>query len=311
MAHPCVLLLWKFPPGRPPQIDRTPSLNLGVGLGPYHEVDVQEYDTAEQSTQGDILYADLLIKYLTKRKDKGDKEQLKWIGNLKELQDFLLALVLKLTGTWKQSKVGGRQKADQPPALKHTFDDKKANVTINWFSSSKTLNLLGPQDQITNSEKIITSFLENTILEITDTNDSEENQVIPPEKEIANIWNVINDIKYQLKTLSSSQLKYVDIAQDTTAKTTCIQNTPVLDKTEEYLNRIMDSDKSDTDETEANPSMGEKVFTQKSVTDFFKPIKDEEYDHMKETNVLHLRIRRLEQEKKAEKKALARQVEQL
>ena len=60
----------------------------------------------------------------------------------------------------------------------------------------------------------------------------------------------------------------------------------------------MDSDKSDTDETEAKSSMAEKVFTQKSVTDFFKPIKDEEYDHMKETNVLRLRIRRLEQEKK-------------
>ena len=150
--------------------------------------------------------------------------------------------------------------------------------------------------------------MENIILEITDTNDSEENQavppdseenqVIPPEKEIANIWNVINDIKYHLKTLNSSQLKYVNIAQDTTATTTCIQNTPVLDKTEEYLNRKMDSDKSDTDETEAKPSMGEKVFTQKSVTDFFKPIKDEKYDHMKETNVLRLRIRRLEQEKK-------------
>ena len=159
--------------------------------------------------------------------------------------------------------------------------------------------------------------MENTILEITDTNDSEgnqavppdseENQVIPPEKEIANIWNVISDIKCQLKTLNSGQLKYVNIAQDTTAKTTCIQNTPVLDKTEEYLNRKMVSDKSDTNETEAKPSMGEKVFTQKSVTVFFKPIKDEEYDHMKETNVLRLRICRLEQGKKA----LARQVEQL
>ena len=301
---------------RPPQTDRKPSLNLGAGLGPHHEVDVPVHDTAEQSTQGHILYADLLIKYLTKRKDKGDKKQLKWIGNLKELKDFV-ALVLKLTSTWKQSKVGGRQKADQPPALKHTFHDKKTTVTINWLSSSKTLNLQGPQDhQITNIEKIITSFLENTILEITDTNDSEENQavppdseenqVIPPEKEIANICNVINDIKYQLKTLNSSQLKYANIAQDTTATATCIQNTPVLDKTEEYLNRKMDSDKSDTDETEAKPSMGEKVFTQKSVTDFFKPIEDEEYDHMKETNVLRLRIGRLEQEKKA----LARQVEQ-
>ena len=98
------------------QTDRTPSLNLGVGLGPHHEVNVPEHDTAQQSTQGDILYADLLIKYLTKRKDKGDKEQPKWIRKLKELQDFV-ALVLKLTGTWKQSKVGGRQKADQPPAL--------------------------------------------------------------------------------------------------------------------------------------------------------------------------------------------------
>ena len=67
--------------------------------------DVLEYDTAEQSTQGDILYADLLIKYLTKRKDKGDKEQLKWIGNLKELQDFV-ALLSKLTGTGNKAELG-------------------------------------------------------------------------------------------------------------------------------------------------------------------------------------------------------------
>ena len=64
----------------------------------------------------------------------------------------------------------------------------------------------------------------------------------------------------------------MNIAQDTTVTTTCIRNTSVLDKTEEYLNRKMDSDKSDTDETEAKPSMGEKVFTQ-NLTDLFKPLK--------------------------------------
>ena len=95
----------------------TPSLNLGPGIE-------SEKDDATQSTQGDILYADLLMKYLAKKKDKGDKEQLKWNGNLTELQDFV-TLVLKLTGNWKQSKVGGRPKADQPPALKHTFQEKK------------------------------------------------------------------------------------------------------------------------------------------------------------------------------------------
>ena len=59
------------------------------------------------------MLIDLQIKYLAKKKDKGDKEQLKWNGNLTELQDFV-TLVLKLTGNWKQSKLGEDQRQTSP-----------------------------------------------------------------------------------------------------------------------------------------------------------------------------------------------------
>ena len=52
--------------------------------------------------------------------------------------------------SWGKAK---KKKADQPPALKHTFHDKKTTVTIKWLSSSKTLNLQGPQDQIASIER--------------------------------------------------------------------------------------------------------------------------------------------------------------
>ena len=68
--------------------------------------------------QGDVLFADTFAKHLTKE-IVWNKEQLKWNGGLNELMDFV-TFVLKLEGKWKQSRVGGKQKPDQPPHLKHT-----------------------------------------------------------------------------------------------------------------------------------------------------------------------------------------------
>ena len=291
----------------------TPSLNLGHGIE-------SEKDNATQSTQGDILYADLLIKYLVKKKDKGNKDQLKWNGNLTELQDFV-TLVLKLTGNWKQSKVGGRPKADQPQALKHTFQDKKTNVTLNWWSSSKTLNLQGGQDQIASIEKTIASFLVNTIpdssvqfsSDMTDTNESKQNsssqdkgnQVNPSESEIKNIWKVIENLKAQLTVLNSNLMKNVRTAQNTdtqenVSKITC-------EKTEKHSKEKINLNESDSNLTATKPSTSDKVLKQKSVTEFFKPIKDEEYNRMNEMNALIVRIHQLEQEKKA----LVQQVDEM
>ena len=229
-----------------------------------------------------------------------------------ELQDFV-TLVLKLTGNWKQSKVGGRPKADQPPALKHTFQDKKTNVTLNWWSSSKTLNLQGGQDQIASIEKTIASFLVNTVpdssvqfsSDMTDTNESEQNsssqdkgnQVNPSESEIKNIWKVTENLKAQLTVLNSNLMKNVRTAQNTDTQENVLKIT--CEKTEKHLKEKINLNESDSNLTATKPSTSDKVPKQKSVTEFFKPIKDEEYSHMNETNTLIVRIRQLEQEKKA------------
>ena len=89
-----------------------------------------------------VLFADTLLKHLARKKQKGDKEQLKWYGDIKELEDFVTH-ILKMSGNWKQSEVGNKQKPDQLPSIKHTFQDKNSNVRLNWWTFSKTLQVIG------------------------------------------------------------------------------------------------------------------------------------------------------------------------
>ena len=91
---------------------------------------VQGQEKEQQEIQGNVVFADTLAKHLTK-KVVGNKKQLKWNGSFNELQDFVTS-VLKLEGKWKQCRVGGKQKPDQPSHLKHTFQDCKLNITVNW-----------------------------------------------------------------------------------------------------------------------------------------------------------------------------------
>ena len=89
---------------------------------------VKSQGKEQQEIQGDVPFADTLAKHLTK-KVVGNKEQLKWNGGLNELMDFV-TFVLKLEGINGNSRVGGKQKPDQPPHLKHTFQDSKLNITV-------------------------------------------------------------------------------------------------------------------------------------------------------------------------------------
>ena len=69
------------------------------------------------------------MKYLDKRTVSG-KENFKWDGSLKDLKSFV-ELILKLKGKWTGKKSGGKQ----------TFRGDK--VSINWWSSKKTLHVQG------------------------------------------------------------------------------------------------------------------------------------------------------------------------
>ena len=164
----------------------------------------------QQEIQGDVVFADTLAKHPTK-KVVGNKEQLKWNGGLSELQDFV-TFVLKLEGKWSQSQVGGKQKPDQPPHLKHTFQDRKLNITVNWWSLSKTLLFQGRQKTIIEIENTIFSLLGDTNLEVEEAtektdpeqNNSSDSSGVIQDKRIENLWNAVEVIKAQLSLLVSS-----------------------------------------------------------------------------------------------------------
>ena len=122
--------------------------------------------------------------------------------------DFV-TFVLKLEGKWKQSRSGGKQKPDQPPHLKHTSQDSKLNITVNWWSSSKTLLFQGGQKRIIKIENTVLSLLGDTNLEVegaTKKTDPEKNSSSDFSGEIQdkreeNLWNAVEEIKAQLNLL--------------------------------------------------------------------------------------------------------------
>ena len=126
--------------------------------------------------QGDVLFADTLLKHLTRKKENGDKEQLKWYGDIKELEDFVTH-ILKMSGNWKQSKVGNKQKPDQLPSIKHTFQDNVKchtelvdileNSTSNWPSWTKKLAeieiKLQASESNENTDEVTMNIQQNTL----------------------------------------------------------------------------------------------------------------------------------------------------
>ena len=144
-----------LPPSHDPRPIRPPCLNeielkLTSEENPTQDNDKSKDDTSpvdgspasSLQPQSDVLFADTLLKHLARKKEKGGKEHLKWYGDIKELEDFVTHILI-MSGNWKQSKVGNKQKPDQLSSIKHTFQDKKSNVTLNWWTSSKTLQVIG------------------------------------------------------------------------------------------------------------------------------------------------------------------------
>ena len=109
----------------------TPQNQHGKG-SPAEEVD----DDQETLESEKILFADSFFKYLDKRTERG-KTNFKWDGKPTELHDFI-TLVLKRNGQMKSRKAGGGKQM-------HFFQDKPANVTINFWQTSKTLSIQGNQ----------------------------------------------------------------------------------------------------------------------------------------------------------------------
>ena len=82
---------------------------------------------------GDVLYADQLLSYITYGKVVKGKRQIKWNGNLEELQSFV-DLALKLKGKWKET-------GKKPSTQKHVFTEQNSGPTLNWWPSTQTISL--------------------------------------------------------------------------------------------------------------------------------------------------------------------------
>ena len=112
-----------------------------------------------------------------------------------------------MSGNWKQGKVGNKQKPDQLPSIKHTFQDKKSNVTLNWWTSSKTPQVIGLAGQKKPAEIEIKlqagESNENTdeVTINTQQNTLDKNHT---QYEINNVWKAIEELKNQLTILSSN-----------------------------------------------------------------------------------------------------------
>ena len=93
-----------------------------------------------------LLFADSLLSCLSRKKVKG-KESSIWSGKIQELKDFV-SLILKKEGNWKIKKVKSKPQ--------HVFENTEGKFIINWWTSSKTLNVQG--DRAEDIEKNSTGF---------------------------------------------------------------------------------------------------------------------------------------------------------
>ena len=322
--------------------------------------------------QGDVLFADTLLKHLARKKEKGEKEQLKRYGDIKELEDFVTH-ILKMSGNWKQSKVGNKQKPDQLPSIKHTFQDKRSNVTLNWWTSSKTLQVIGQAGQKKLAEIEIKlqagESNENTdeVTMNTQQNTLDKNHT---QYEINNVWKAIEELKNQLAILSSNITSKVINANASVVTPTHVEDTKISNSTSNVTfastsaatathaedtssynstSNVTTASASHMTATHAEDTSSSrnsnittastnimtanhgddinlsthggqmqqtgdvtkhytnKVLKQKIVTEFFKPVSQEDHNKTNELNALQIKINQL----KHENRSLAQEVDHL
>ena len=81
------------------------------------------------------------------------KRQIKWNGNLEELQPFV-DLVLKLKGKWEKT-------GKNPSMQKHVFTEQNGGPTLNWWPSSQIISIQGSMSGKTDIEDNIGELLKN------------------------------------------------------------------------------------------------------------------------------------------------------
>ena len=103
-------------------------------------VDLELGDNESEDEEADVLiFSDSLLPCVSKEKVKR-KENFMWSSKIQELKDFV-SLILKKEGNWTSKKVKSKPQ--------HVFEDREGKFSINWWTSSKTLNVQGdPAEEI-------------------------------------------------------------------------------------------------------------------------------------------------------------------
>ena len=103
-----------------------------VGAQPIH-LELGDSESENEEADDVLLFADSLLSCLSKIKVKG-KKNFMWSGKIQELNDFV-SLLSKKEGNSTSKKVKSKPQ--------FVFEDKEGKFIINWWTSSKTLNVQG------------------------------------------------------------------------------------------------------------------------------------------------------------------------
>ena len=163
---------------------------------------------------GNVIYADQLLSYITYGKVVKGKRQIKWNGNLEELQSFA-DLVLKLKGKWKET-------GKKPSTQKHVFIEQNGGPTLNWWPSTQTISIQGSMSGKTDIEDKIGGLLKNHAVTEPDTiidhellenlgqDASEKKQTTTSQDSFKKLWKAINEIK-SILALPTQQKQWIVI----------------------------------------------------------------------------------------------------
>ena len=147
----------------------------------------------------DVVYADKLLSYINYGKVVKGKCQIKWNGNLEELQSFV-DLVLKLKGKRKEA-------GKKPSTQTHVFTEQNGGPTLNWWPSTQTISVQGSMTGKTDIKDKIGELLKNSAVTEPDTiidhelpenlsqDASEKKQTTTSQDSFKKLWKAINKIK--------------------------------------------------------------------------------------------------------------------
>ena len=155
-----------------------------------------------------------------------------WSGKIQELKDFV-SLILKKEGNWTSKKVKSKPQ--------HVFEDTEGKFIINWWTSSKTLNVQGDRaediekklDRLLVKAKNSQSELVDEILEPPKPRKTKqakkganlEDTDTGTGKELKAIWKAIDEIKTTIACLVEAKVNTTGKKSNHTCKETKIKDT--------------------------------------------------------------------------------------